>query len=59
MKAGNVLAGLVIVDISKKPLLAFSVQQLYAFQEIAFALDGRGCYIPFETGNGAILVAFN
>jgi hypothetical protein len=50
IKAGNGLAGWVIVDISKKPLLAFSLQQLYASQEIASSLDGRGVSIPMKLG---------
>jgi len=62
MKAGNVLADLVIVDISKKPLLSLSVQQLYASQEIAFALDGRGGCIPLKLGMEQyllLLIRFN
>ena len=55
MKAGNILASLVIVDISNKPLLAFSLR-----------ISGDGLRIgwtwrlhSFEAGNGAILAAFN
>jgi len=48
IKAVDILAGWVIVDISKNPLLAFSLQQQFASEEIASSLDGRGFCIPLK-----------
>ena len=62
IKAVYVLAGWVIVDISKNPLLAFFLQQQFASEEIASSLDGRGVCIPMKLGMEQyllILIRFN
>ena len=62
IKAGNVLAGSVTVDIPKNRLLAFSLQQHFAFEKIASSLDGRGVCIPMKLGMEQyllLLIRFN